>query len=194
MLSTERQFIEGAARALWVTAWADREENTCRECGAEITDENRDEECETYADGRDHDRLYAHRGCSFSGVELTDIAPETPDYVKLEAARLLGKLETVNRLNVTAIMAAAAQAESAEAPRSCDHNAEGETCKAHEQEQLTDTEQWEFGWCVAMQAMGTGVSWTDNYAKFDLPYPPYSSERQSFKVPHFEFTYWQLED
>lgn len=95
--------------------------------------------------------------------ELTDVAPDTPDYVRLEAARLLGKLEQANGVTVTAIMHAAAVADMPEQERLAMRN------DAVAAVQLNGDEARDFGHYIAMQAMGHGVSWFDDHAEFDLP-------------------------
>lgn len=203
MLTIERNFIEGAARAMFVQAWADREENPPEglrqiewhdrtASGDDIRDARgtwEGRQCtgawifRTWPDG---DTLYlfddeidndepAER-VSFAGQELMDVAPPTPDYARLEAARLLGKLEAANGNCISTIMFHAARADAQdrhdhEAPDSPHWKSDAEIAAAR----LDDGDAKEFGHCVAMQALGHGVSWFDDHARFEL------------KVPRIEF-------
>lgn len=78
------EFTEGAARALFVDAWASEKEREAEDTGV---------------------RAWP------PGSELMDIAPETPAEAILEAGRLLGMLEEANKTSVHVLVAAAAKAD-----------------------------------------------------------------------------------
>lgn len=102
-------------------------------------------------------------GRTYPGMELMDVAPVTPQYAELEAARLLGKFESANHSHLSRILFHAAVAEI-----------DGEWC-GEAQSQWINENAREFGHYIAMQAMGHGVSWFDDHERFAII------------VPHFEF-------
>ena len=175
MNDLEREFIEGAARAMFVQAWADREENTCAVCSHDCR------ECDhalTTAATADEIAVHLHdfesRG-RFGGMELMDVAPDTPDYARFEATKLLGAFEYANPQwgrNLPSIMAAAQRADQ-------DFHHMHDPPGVDFPYGLFSPDVREFGHYIAMQALGHGVSWFDDHARFEL------------KVPHVEF---QLED
>lgn len=122
-----RGFIEGAAKALFVSNWADEQERQV---------ENGTLDSLPWP----------------PGSEIMNYAPGIPLEAYIEAGRLLGILESANNCSVFVLCARAALADNVE-------NIDYEL----------------FGHCVAMQAMGHGVSWFDDHAKFEV------------KIPHFEF-------
>ena len=101
------------------------------------------------------------RGYNFSQRELMDEAPPTPRYALLAATKFAGHLEHANHLNLPAIIYQAAKADGV--PDVYERGVHDDLAR-------------EFGHYVAMQALGHGVSWFDDHAKFDL------------KIPHFEFS------
>jgi len=103
---------DAMARALWVTAWADYEEEA---------------------------------GRTYPGQELMDVAPETPPDAHKAAEMLWSKIKAANR------------------------NKEITTPAGGDPE--------EFGFYLAMEALGHGVAWTDDH------------EPHSYKIPHFEYVY-----
>lgn len=112
--------IGSMARALWVCAWADHEE--------------------------EEDRTYP-------GQELMDVAPETPILATIEGARLCGKYEEANGLEIHCLAQQAA-------------NAEGISLE----NRSPDFDQ-EFGHALAMMALRHGVSWFDDHERFPLIAP-----------------------
>jgi len=114
----EEEIIEGMARALWVSDWAQREEE---------------------------------KGVSFSGMELMDIAPPTPQGAE-DAARLLaGGIIQANKASLTRLLAKASKADG----------------------DYADPE--DFGHYLAMMALDTGVSWFDRHEEFPLKVPPFEA-------------------
>jgi hypothetical protein len=84
-VNTEKQIIDGIARALFVCAWADKQERL-----AEM--------------GRKH----SNPG---PGGDWMDIAPKTPRAARDEALRLVGRLEQLNGAHVLCLLAYAAKAD-----------------------------------------------------------------------------------
>ena len=118
-------FIEGAARAFFVSAFADY-----------VEDEDRED------DGHE----YPHPG---PGGDWCDYAPETtPGNAYALAGELWAGLYALNGKAGPYTLANNAQAADGEEP---------------------DPE--EFGHYLAMEAMGHGVSWFDDHAKFPLEVP-----------------------
>jgi hypothetical protein len=128
---------EGIARAFYVSAWGDKEEE---------------------------------KGRCYPGQDLMDIAPETPEYVVRQAYRFVGHLEAINSLHIASLLAAAIKADLHDGRKPEDTVPDG----ADEYARL-------FGHYLAMEGMGHGVCWWDDHAEFDL------------KVPHFEFSQFDLE-
>lgn len=123
------EILNGMARALFVTAWADWAENA---------------------------------GYSFSGCELTEVAPKTAATARDHALLLYGAIEEINPQwgrNMPAILAAA---------RRADGIAEDDSGP---DDRLGNSYEFCFGWYLAMQALGHGVGWFDDHAKFELHFP-----------------------
>lgn len=112
-------FLEGAARAFFVMAYA------------EYADESGDEDLPRASNGGD----------------WYDVAPSNPPFAYALAGELWAKLEALNHVNMHQLLARAAMADA----------------KA--------IDAAEFGGDIAMQAMGTGVSWFDDHAKFEISIP-----------------------
>ena len=101
----KRTFIDAAARALWASAYAQQREELIEQFrNGELSMDWPDQTAEAYV---------ARRGWPYNiqGVEWTDFAPNTPDYARLEAAILLGKLEAANRAELAVIVDAARKAD-----------------------------------------------------------------------------------
>lgn len=112
------------------------------------------------------------QGITFPGAKLEDVAPATPLDVLIVAARLLGCVEQLNGLSLAVIWANAREGEG------------------HRRAPTVE----DFGWAIAMQALGTGVAWTDDHPEFSLPGEPVRG-RRGFRVPAFSFdlaeiAYW----
>jgi hypothetical protein len=118
------QFADGAARAAFVSSWADYQEE---------------------------------RGKTYPGEDLMDVAPSTPLSAYVWAGELIGNLENANRDPICTIGARAAKADGVD---------------------WEDFEGTDFGHYLAMQALGHGVSWFDDHARFKL------------KVPHMEYNWF----
>lgn len=114
------EFVESAARAFFVSAWANAAEE---------------------------------QGESFSGMQLMDVAPATPNEVIEHAARFIKSVEKLNGRSIDELYDEAA-------------NAPGKYYR--------DPDPSEFGHYLAMEAMGHGVNWYDNHpvpraGKFVVP-------------------------
>jgi hypothetical protein len=91
-------------------------------------------------------------GRSHGSRDLMDVAPETPAHVMDEARKLAIAFETENGgANVTDLMSRAAEADDEE------------------------PEPNEFGYGLAMQAMGEGVSWFDDHKRFPIKFPRFEA-------------------
>jgi hypothetical protein len=145
---TENTIINAMARAFYVSAWAERQEE---------------------------------KGRSFAGQELMDVAPKTPKFVRDFALMFAGRLHEANDCagSLLVLLNEAAKADvletkgldKSEVPLWFQHPyLESEVSELTDDKYASD-----FGHYLAMQAMGHGVSWFDDHAKFDL------------KVPHVEF-------
>lgn len=113
-------FLEGAARAIFVLAYADFAEQAS-----------------------DDDRFPIAR----NGEDWYDRAPETPPAAYALAGRMWSEIEARNGASIYAIAEWAATADDAQ----------------------PDPEK--FGRDLAMEWMGTGVSWEDDHAPFGLEIP-----------------------
>ena len=125
--------IASAARALWVSWWADQ----CS-CGFDS------ETCRLDGDGLEGwDPDAEHVANDPGGVELMDVAPDTPPDAVEAATALMGRIEGLGALLERA-------------------DVQG------------DPE--DFGHYLAMEALGTGVSWDGHYLDphgLDVPYIEY---------------------
>jgi hypothetical protein len=90
------------------------------------------------------------RGRHLQG-ELMDQAPKTPMSAYLGAARLIGKYEAMNGLEIYCLLREA---------RRVDNDAD------YSEEYAND-----FGHYLAMMSLGHGVSWFDDHADFELKVP-----------------------
>lgn len=102
------------------------------------------------------------RGITFSGDEIYNVMPpEIPSVAREAARKLVSKMEKENRLPIEEIYRVALEkAELLDAPDIRDN----------------------FGFATALQAMGSGVSWSDDYPD------------HGFKVPYMEFGFYELSD
>jgi hypothetical protein len=121
------EILKGATRALFVSCWADHEEEEDR---------------------------------SYSGMELTEVAPDNSIDALIEAAGLLGQIKLLNKSHVSVLYARALEANAKE-PEACYKN--------------RDT-PYEFGFMLAMTSMGHGVAWSDNNANIDIELPYFECE------------------
>lgn len=196
----EREFVEGASRTVYVMAWAEREENP-PEGLREIEWHNKADESEYGAAlgrwGEQQPQPQGHRAFtpwpsgevlylfgdevdsdepaparSFAGQRLEDVAPPTPAYAREWAWKLLGALEEINPQwgrNLPSILAAAARVD-------CPGN--GTSRGKHVSCRLCDNGLGDvraFGSDIAMMALGTGVSWFDDHAEFELHVPEWDA-------------------
>lgn len=170
----KEDFIEGAARAMFVSAWADYMENNCAHCGENV------EEQHSLGNLCEDDPKRECKGHSFPGVELMDIAPEAPREAKYEAAILLGKIEQLNGVSLAVVVHRARVADCVEDGT---HKHEGSYLNQHDgpgEDRCKSIDVKDFGHYLAMQSLGHGVSWFDDHAQFDL------------KLPHIEFYYEEV--
>lgn len=131
---------EGAARALWVTSWAD------------------------WLD--DQSPAKRKRLGPGGGEDWNDYAPETPRSAKQAAERLLWLVSEANGQAVTTLLKDAANAD----------------LRKHKQAmtlKIADSYADSFGHCLAMQALGHGVSWFDDHAQFPLKVPRFEAHTVS---------------
>lgn len=125
--------LEGAARAMFVQWWADQ----CS-CGFDS------ETCRLNGDGHeDWDPSAEHIPNDPGGVELMDIAPETPASAREEASVLLRCVAGDNGAEWTKVL--------------------------NRDEVQADPES--FGHYLAMEALGHGVAWSDDHEDHGLKLP-----------------------
>lgn len=92
------------------------------------------------------------RGRRFSrGVDLYEAAPTTPEYAKVWAGMMVGRIEERNGLNIYSIGYQAHKADTGERDGNVDPH--------------------KFGVALAFMALGHGVSWFDDHEKFPLKMP-----------------------
>jgi hypothetical protein len=92
---------------------------------------------------------------AMSGQDWMMVAPDTPEEYVHEAYRLMGRLEQANGMNIHALFAKVCQLDGA-----------SYTATPSGGEYVRD-----FGHCIAMEAMGTGVGWADDHAEHGLKVP-----------------------
>jgi hypothetical protein len=145
-------FLLGAAKAFFVTAYADFVEE------ADSSDNDLDD------DAREARKELPRPG---AGEDWMDYAPEPPPAAFALAGELWASLETANKVSVYVLAERAEQADT-------EHMAKCHKCKANG----FDAE--EFGHYLAMQAMGHGVSWFDDHGDFELEIPHIECSQCSF--------------
>lgn len=97
--------------------------------------------------------LMEERGESFSGMELMDVAPDTPPEFEEIAQRLYRDIEQQNNVNLE------------------------EFIPPGEDE---DFDREDFGYCLAMEALGQGVSWSDDHEDHGLNVPDIGASGEAF--------------
>jgi hypothetical protein len=85
-----------------------------------------------------------------AGEDWDDIAPKTPKTAELAAERLTQEIEVLNATSIETAYATAI-------------NAPGN----HRKEPTPE----DFGHCLAMEALGSGVAWADNHPNHNLKMP-----------------------
>lgn len=187
----KQQWVEAAARTMWVCAWSDAEDLRCDLCPF---DGNRMHDGSSIEGAHELWLLETDREVhtltprTHPWLEALDIAPPTPLYAKLAAAELLGMIEQANGCDLSEIIYAAFDAERERCKLSVHTGAGCTYCTVNVAE---------FGSACAMMAMGTGVSWFDNHEKFSIPATPLNVQCMAdvvlgtvpFIVPSYEFTY-----
>lgn len=118
-------------------------------------------------------------GRSYPGQELMQIAPETPPEAWDAALILVGEFREANDVDsMQILMMRAARA---------DAKAAGASDIDERADELADARfEEEFGYCMAMEAMGHGVSWFDTHASFDINFPRHPFEFSIDEVESYE--------
>lgn len=111
------------------------------------------------------------------GVEIMDAIPDTYPQSAYDAAdKLIAGLEKVNGMDIETIF---------------------KTCKDEPGAHHREPDEDEFGYCMAMQAMGHGVGWDDNHPSMfhekHIDWDGHNIHRSKrFNVPRFEYSYFDL--
>jgi len=134
----ENVMIDGMARAFFVSAWADRQEERGKTAG-------------------------------WSGNDLMDLAPKTPRYARDFALMFAGSLSG----SLPVILNNAAWADVTEGLTLAEpfYRFEHPELEAKARDLQTDEYARDLGHYLAMQGLGSGVSWFDNHAKFEIKIP-----------------------
>jgi hypothetical protein len=150
---------EGMARAIWVTTFAQHVEEMAPE-------ERRRSGFDDYLVWRRREFGIPRNTQRFSNLNWSGVAPPTPPWAYAAAEALYEVFEKINDESMNALYATAEAAELAE------ERAQAAGGPAFDLPDFDSPEMHEFfGHCLAMQAMGHGVSWFDEYATFDLKFP-----------------------
>ena len=180
-----KEFIDSAARTLWAYAYAEERDR--------LIEDLRSGELAPDYSGQTAENYVSTRGWPYSiqGVEWTDVAPPTPEYARLSAAMLLGRLEERNGVSLPVIVNAAKEADCATG--ACNEFSARKGATAHPDctypHDKCEIDIREFASDIVMMALGTGVSWFDDHEEFSLPTDQYYPKRQrTFTVPAIEFT------
>lgn len=117
----------------------------------------------------EHNQLLPHAFApkeSLAGVNLLDIAPPVSDLARIAGAMLAGHLCEANGVSIPVLLHRARVADE------IDGDADASYAR-------------EFGHAVAMEALGTGVSWLDDHGEFELVVPEirYHYEAEDEFVP-----------
>jgi len=123
-MSSREEIVEGMARGLWTTAYAEWVEGLSRA-----------------------DRKEAGLPVSLQGVDWTDDSPPTPESADQVGRELAALYESENEASLDELAAMASEAD-------------GE-----------DIDDEEFGRHLAYMAMGMGIGWFDDHARFELKMP-----------------------
>lgn len=146
------QFLLGAAKAFFVSAYADFVEEG-HSTDNELTKAERKARLKLPRPG--------------AGEDWCDYAPEPPPAAFALAGELWAALEATNKANMYMLAERAEKADT-------EHVSKCEKCK----ENGFDAE--EFGHYLAMQAMGHGVSWFDDHGDFEIEIPHIECSQCSF--------------
>lgn len=169
MLDIERNWIEGAARAMYSRALQQRVDAsgiTCSWCDKAARP---DGELHRSADVR------SHAATPFSDAPL-------PTDIRLQAARLMGMIEQANGMRINGICAAAAKADTDWMVAK--HIRLMGSASMVGAQIVTGEYARDFGYALAMEAMGTGVRWADELAEVRLPARSFPSGRLMCSLPH----------
>jgi len=122
-----------------------------------------------YADAVEQGSIKGPRASA--GQDWMDIAPKTRPEAKIEAAVLAGQIITMNKKGLLFLLRDAMYADAMQ------------NNDIHLLNNLINNTEYDdkyiedFGHCLAMQSLGSGVSWFDDHAEFSL------------ELPHIEFYY-----
>src|SRR3546814_10002700 len=110
-------------------------------------------------------------------MDLMVVAPETPPEAWDAANQLVGQFCGINECGIHTLLFRAARAD-AEANKVFEGTV-GESA-------LFDNERYQraFGYSLAMEAVGHGVSWFDDHADFDITFPamPFRAEEHTSEL------------
>lgn len=110
---------------------------------------------------REHERRAEedgdHRLPWGAGGNLEEHAPETPPEAYVDAGRVVGMVEERNGLQVDAAWARALGRDGRDWESLTDHD--------------TEDSKKEFAYCLAMESLGSGVSWADDHEDHGLEVP-----------------------
>lgn len=116
---------------------------------------------DAYASAWDNDELKEDAPHAGAGDDWFDYAPPTPEEAVEFAAYVAGQVSIINKNAPFLLVREAAKADG-EHPDDIEElfSANGKTSYIEE-----------FGYCLAMQCLGSGVRWTDNHEDFGLQTP-----------------------
>lgn len=141
-MSLRAEIIESAARTIFVQHWADQ----CI-CGSDA------EDCRNGGESNpDFDPKAKHRENGDGhppGTNLMDVAPETSTHARKAAKDLIQTIEKMNREKIHVLYKQA------------------EKMKGHRKAPTPD----DFGYSIAMSALGHGVSWKDDHPEAGIKIP-----------------------
>lgn len=126
-------------------------------------------------------------GRTYPGSDLMDVAPETPDYARLHGAYVIGQIEASNRMPLASLFAQACKADNVDFSAGCEALGRDWDPDSKEMNEALSFEEYarDFGHCLGMMSLGSGVSWFDDHARFEVDdglNPP-----REFTVPYTEF-------
>lgn len=116
-------------------------------------------------------RMDEEAGASHAGKNLFEIAPPVTPSANYVATKLLGGYEALNRASIPVLIAAAKRADTAAGKTVGDPRTYAE----------------HFGYYLAMQAVGSGVAWTDDHAPIELG--GIAGHSRELVSPNIEFGY-----
>jgi hypothetical protein len=117
-------------------------------------------------------------GEGLQGEIMDQIPDDYPESAYSAADKLIEGLERLNGVTVETIF---------------------DLCRKEPGNHYREPDADEFGYCMAMQAMGHGVGWDDNHPSMfhekNIHWDNHNIDRpQVFKVPNLEYSYFDLPD